>query len=429
MAIPAALVRFLADGSLTEFWAGVRRKLERSSLTPTGTVSVTLNQDGAERLSGVLGRNVHSGHIKVRLGEMDAALRRSAAQSGLADVTAAVTGSPLVDRRQLRGAALAASTELYASVDVAVNGVGLTPEQVPVFVAAVRRSGVLTNAKDAAPAAVSGFAAGWRLIVTADAFNDPAIVSNPVWGIGELATAATGTAHGFDTDRVASTLMMRALAMIFDVPIPTSSDGKRALWARAGVAVDDVSGTALTYGFRPPGHDGWSVMMRERANLGVVTHVTVQELRKAGNVLFVEPGTTVFACENPQVLSAAARGDIRASMLCLSGQGSAAGWEVLRKLIADGATVRYHGDFDWPGIQIAGRVHAAGGAMWRMGAADYVAALDQAGERIALEGKALPTPWDLRLRSAMTSADTAIHEEAIAGPLLADMAASSMPYP
>jgi hypothetical protein len=108
-------------------------------------------------------------------------------------------------------------------------------------------------------------------------------------------------------------------------------------------------------------------------------------------------------------------------MLCLSGQGSVAGWEELRKLIADGATVRYHGDFDWPGIQITSRAYAGGGEMWRMGKVDYVSAVAQAGERVALEGKPLPTPWDLRLRSAMTSADTAIHEEAVAGLLPADI--------
>ena len=53
--------------------------------------------------------------------------------------------------------------------------------------------------------------------------------------------------------------------------------------------------------------------------------------------------------------------------------------------------------------------------MWRMGKVDYVSAVAQAGERVALEGKPLPTPWDLRLRSAMTSADPAVHEEAVAG--------------
>ena len=59
--------------------------------------------------------------------------------------------------------------------------------------------------------------------------------------------------------------------------------------------------------------------------------------------------------------------------------------------------------------------------MWRMGKVDYVSAVAQAGERVALEGMPLPTPWDLRLRSAMTSANTAVHEEAVARLLPADI--------
>lgn len=81
----------------------------------------------------------------------------------------------------------------------------------------------------------------------------------------------------------------------------------------------------------------------------------------------------------------------RSGQLVGEPEGSVAGREVLRKLIADGATVRYHGDFDWPGIQITSRAYAGGGEMWRMGKVDYVSAVAQAGERVALEGKPLPT--------------------------------------
>jgi len=51
-----------------------------------------------------------------------------------------------------------------------------------------------------------------------------------------------------------------------------------------------------------------------------------------------------------------------------------------RRLIEDGAVLRYRGNFDWPGVAIANRVITYFGAVpWRMGRADYEAALAGAG--------------------------------------------------
>src|SRR5262249_44655582 len=54
-----------------------------------------------------------------------------------------------------------------------------------------------------------------------------------------------------------------------------------------------------------PGGDRWSRMMRDRADLGLITHLTLHELDQAGSVDLALPGQTVFVCENPQVLQAA----------------------------------------------------------------------------------------------------------------------------
>lgn len=420
--IPEQLFTYLSAESLTGFWVAVRKQLESHRLSAAGSVTAAVDADGAERLSGLLRKEIRTGRVRVKLDVLDLALRRSSPQANLADVAAAVTGSPLIDRLQTREDRAASSAELLSALEQAA-GVVFAEDQAQRFVEGVRRSGILTKAGWArALEAITGFGKAWGELARAFVFDDPDIGSNPVFGLGELANTATGTAHGLDEGKLAARLLLRALAVKFDEPLPATGEDTRRLWELAGVATDDVSGTAMTWGFRPIGDDRWAVMMRERAGLGLVTHLTVQELRTVGDVKFVEPGSVVFACENPQILSAAARAAVTAPVLCLSGQGSAAGWQVLRSLIRAGVKVRYHGDFDWPGILIASRVLSSGGEPWRMGVDDYVIAAS-AGAFEPLEGARRATSWDEQLSGVMERTNAAVHEEAVVDILIGDLLA------
>ncbi|MBV9796282.1 MAG: DUF2399 domain-containing protein, partial [Actinobacteria bacterium] len=96
-----------------------------------------------------------------------------------------------------------------------------------------------------------------------------------------------------------------------------------------------------------------------------------------------------------------------------------AGWLMLGRV-----TVRYHGDFDWPGVAIARRILERGVAQpWRLGRVDYYEAVDRlpAGRRLMLTGRAEVTPWEPELAPAMAAANVAVHEEAIVDLLLADL--------
>lgn len=79
----------------------------------------------------------------------------------------------------------------------------------------------------------------------------------------------------------------------------------------------------------------------------------------------------MYACESPQVFQAASRADVNAPLLCFAGNPASAGWLLFQELTNVDAIVRYHGDFDWPGVAIAGRLFAAGAMPWRMATADY----------------------------------------------------------
>ena len=224
------------------------------------------------------------------------------------------------------------------------------------------------------------------------------------------------------------------------MPVPESAADRRDLWQALGVATDAVSGTVLAWQLRPPSADRWSRMMRDRADLGLITHLTLHELDRAGPIELAVPGQTVSVCENPQVLQAAAHAGTQMPLLCLSGNPATVGTRLLQTLIAAGnpATVgtrllqtliaagnpvRYHGDFDWPGVAIAGRIIGLGAAPWRMFAADYreaAAGLD-ADHAMALSGNPVPTPWDPDLAAAMSARGLAVHEESVLSDLIADL--------
>jgi uncharacterized protein (TIGR02679 family) len=163
--------------------------------------------------------------------------------------------------------------------------------------------------------------------------------------------------------------------------------------------------------------------MRNRADLGLVTHLTVQELRVVAGQALALAGQRIHACENPQVLQAAARAGKADPLVCFAGNPATAGLQLLTRLIGDGAEVAYHGDFDWPGIRITGRLLQRGAVLWRMGARDYADAVQQlpAASRLDLSGPPADTPWDPGLAARMRRAGTAVHEESLLTTLLEDL--------
>ena len=63
-------------------------------------------------------------------------------------------------------------------------------------------------------------------------------------------------------------------------------------------------------------------------------------------------------------------------LICTEGQPSTAFHRLAAAVTANGGRLRYHGDFDWPGIAIAASVISRHGARpWRMTAADYETAI------------------------------------------------------
>ena len=348
--------------------------------------------------------------MRLSLRELDSALRRSAAQRGLVAVVAALTGGPLRDRPAERRSAQEHSDQLWAALDAALGDAGLAgADWVEPWSSWLRRGGVVARLPP--DTAAESLRASVRIlaVLLADA--------GTARSLGEFATATTGSAHGLDDGTALAALVLRGLAYALGVVPASTPAERRALWQRVGISSDEISGTVLVWGLRPPGTGRWAAMMRERADLGLITHLTTHELCRTGEL--VVAGTSVHACENPQVLQQVAAAGVDRPLVCVSGNPSTAG-----ALFLDRVPVRYHGDFDWPGIAIARRIIARGAVPWRLSAADYLDAVDRlaATNKLPLTGRAEATPWDPRLQAVMGATDVAVHEEALLDVLIADLA-------
>jgi uncharacterized protein (TIGR02679 family) len=408
-AISPALRGYLLVPSLKPLWLALRDRLEHNGHAVRGIVTVQLDYDGADRLSGLLGRAVSSGPARLRLTELDASLRASAAARGLAAVVADLTGAPLRNLPAERDAARAGRQELWAHLHRLLGDCGLADEDwAAPWAEWLRRSGLLTRL----PAAKANAALAITVQVLGRVLDD----TRPSAGLAELASEIAGDAHGLDDGSPAAALTLRALAFALQVPPAASAAERRELWRRVGVATDEISGTVITWGLRPPGRDRWSAMMRERADLGLITHLTVHELRGTAQLTISEQ--IIHACENPQVLQRLSAAGVDRPLACFSGNPASAGMILLMRSV-----VQYHGDFDWPGIGIARRIFDRGARPWRFRRDDYLEGIERlpAGNRLGLSGRPEATPWDEGLGAAMMAADIAVHEEAIMDILLADL--------
>ena len=202
---------------------------------------------------------------------------------------------------------------------------------------------------------------------------------------------------------------------------PSTPAARRDLWRAAGVVTDEVSTTVLTIGLRTRRGDTW---LDVRSQAGWESHLTARDLRR---IELRPPGDRdVFVCENPRVLEAAVDQAPSCVMVCTQGQPAVVVLALVRALADQGATLRYHGDFDWPGITIANAMIGSHGCLpWRMSADEYETALARlapmVGELPTLEGATVEAVWDQRLTASMARARRTIHEELVIDDLLADV--------
>lgn len=251
----------------------------------------------------------------------------------------------------------------------------------------------------------------------------------------QLAAEVLGDAHGLDSGRPVASLVLAVRRRLASTahedgePLegPVHDGGKREAaaterardtWARAGVLVNELARPALFLNLPMKGAETYGFHRGEPA------YLSLRSLLRSPPDWDVS-GREVFVCENPNLIAIAADrwGAGCAAMVCTDGMPAAAQRCLLSQLARAAARLRYHGDFDWPGLRIANRVMREQPAQpWRFGASDYIAAVRVApGPGRPLEGTAVEASWDEALTAAMRQHRVAIAEEALAASLLQDL--------
>ena len=257
----------------------------------------------------------------------------------------------------------------------------------------------------------------------------------PASGIprSQLAAEVLGDAHALDDGQATATLVLAALrrassvaeedepAELADLPAArqaAAEERSRAVWARAGVLVNELARPALFLNL--PSRDAESCVGAR----GEPAYASLRSLLRSPPRWDVA-GRNVYVCENPNLLALAAdRLGVRcAPLVCTDGMPAAAQRCVLAQLAQAGAQLCYHGDFDWPGLRIGNHVVREHGAQpWRFGAAEYLLAVHAASDPgQVLKGTPVEAVWDADLGSVMQARHLSIPEEAVAGALLRDL--------
>jgi uncharacterized protein (TIGR02679 family) len=400
------LRRLLGEPDTAWLVTRVRRRLERGQAL-TGPVSLAgptpTQRTAAERL---LGRRPGDGSsLTVRLDAVDALLRRSGVSpGGLAAAVIALTG-PVVPREETRRAEHRAWREAFAPLDA----LAADRAELAGWATRVRSDGLvrrLARTPDAARALAAQTARALR-----------ALPAEPPDSLPAFAARVLGSAHALDDGTPLATLTLSGVRALTGHPDGTGAAWRRAAWASAGLLCDELSSTVLTLNLRgTPVLDGM-------ADAGEPCVLTLRHLARRPPSLTAR---LVHVCENPAVLAAAAdiHGPGAAPLVCLQGQPSAAALTLLDRLHTLGATLRYHGDFDWGGLRIAGTLlRRVPWQPWRYTAADYRAAAALATAAAPpLTGSPAGTPWDPPLAPALSELGVRVEEEAVLGQLLSDLA-------
>lgn len=389
-----------------------RKSLERTGGRLDGRISVVAPDDAERKaIIGITGVHQPAGtkRLTVSLADLDAALLR-ATGSGLAAVLAEV-GGPLRDRPGEAASLAAARADLIA-----------VAERSPLHPSCDwYRSWLAELVSDGTVTRLARGEAG-RLGQAVRVLEH--LVSRPVGvapvALPALAASITGDTKSLNHGTTLATLVLRGLALRAGVGRPASAAERRELWDLADVIVDDLASRVLVLNLTAEGN-GLAQWLTDAARYGTPFQVTLHQL--VSHPMRVRH-RLIFVCENPAVLRRACE-ELRARcppLICTEGRPSTAFHRLARIAVGDGAELRYHGDFDWPGVAIAADVIARHQARpWLMSAGDYQVGAATNDSYQELTGDPVATPWDPELADVMRATGRAVYEETVADQLLASL--------
>lgn len=401
------LVRLLGGPDLEALRARLRARFERGDPGNEFTLS-DLSSPERQALEGLLGRAPRvAKSIQLSHAELDRAIARAGLAPDLRAALEALDG-PIADRRADQARLEQAWRAVVADT---------TEQRLRLALAETTGLALLKRCAGGDPARASG------LVQQAERV----LALLPAAGLSraQVAALAIGDAHALDAGQPVATLVLRACRGNANLRGDEPEAGEidvRDQWARVGVVISELAAPVLCFNVPVSGDSPCARLVRTATSVAEPVHLTLRALLRNPPVWDVS-GVEVSICENASIVAAAAdRLQHRcAPLVCTDGMPGAAQQVLLRQLAAGGARLRYHGDFDWPGLRIGNFVVREFSAQpWRFGAADYLLAAPGAGPSLKLEQR-VEALWDHQLPAAMLSLGFALHEESVAELLLTDL--------
>ncbi|MGE8100263.1 TIGR02679 family protein [Pseudomonas fluorescens] len=413
------LLRLLGNENLAPLRKRLRRYFERTELSqPPGSFRLAqLSTEEHQALAQLMGRPAHySQSITVDVGTIDAALRQADIALSLRQALEQLDGPiiHLANFRRVQKANWDRLAQNYYHSDLTL------------LLQSASGIGLLKRLSRSDHVIASQLCERVQLVLE----------QLPAQGIprAQLAAQVLGDAHALDNGQAAATLVLAVLRVVnaryhedalSDIPeaqkvddntlVTVREERSRDIWANVGVLVNELARPALF------------LNLPRRPNMrpsGEPEYASLRLLLRSCPDWAVE-GKVIYVCENPNFLAIAADklGVRCAPLVCTDGMPAAAQRLLLSQLQKSGAHLFYHGDFDWPGIQIGNlimREHRA--KPWRFNSTDYQAAVllaPRPGHRLG--GTEPSTSWDPELLPAMRLQGLSIAEEMVSASLLQDL--------
>ncbi|MFD7431193.1 DUF2399 domain-containing protein [Streptomyces sp. NPDC059818] len=178
----------------------------------------------------------------------------------------------------------------------------------------------------------------------------------PPRALAKLAHDHAGDPHYFDLGTLPGQRLISAIAEHANQPEPSRPDHIRALLMDHGIIADRLSATVLLHNVKATGDGPIDRHLRE-ANAPVA--LTLLDLTVSPPTL---PPTPLTIVENPSLLEEALTRSSTQPMACTSGQLRAVDHTLFQLAADQGVPLRYAGDLDTAGLQIAATVHQTYGA-------------------------------------------------------------------
>ena len=358
--LPAGLAEWVAKSGPSALLNAVRLRVERSQRTESGTLpALELSANQRREIGLMLGVQWELSDKPVNL----QALARALAEHGLSvrELVEAVNGGPIEEKRERRERDTARAAAERTRVIESLLAAGIDQSEIDTWLA-----------DPGLPRAGSGVLAP----LAADAAR--------VWGhlphqgshvrLARLAADVLHNSHALDADETLGRAIARLAAVVQGLERPQRGGPTwRQAWASVGVQCDGVSSRVLTLNLPLTGTAPAARLCG--ALRGEPTWLTLRSL--AGDWI-ARAGVTVFVCENPTIVEAAADafGPECPPLVCTDGIASGAAMDLIAGLAGSGCSIKVRADVDPAGFTVVEQVLAMApdAQPWRFDAHVYAAA-------------------------------------------------------